>query len=98
MRALQLGSYSMWATLAGTPSLLRRKSTTRYLRLVPPPWWRAVIRPWVFRPALLRPLATRDFSGVERVSSSKDDTLPPRLPGVVGLYLRTAIANFPVSK
>src|SRR5947209_16008425 len=98
MRALRLGSYSMWATLAGTPSLLRRKSTTRYRRLVPPPWWRAVIRPCVFRPALLRPLATRDFSGVERVSSSKLDTLAPRLPGVVGLYLRTAIVYFPVSK
>src|SRR5438445_11550342 len=97
MRALRLGSYSMWAALGGPASLLRRKSTTRYRRLVPPPWWRAVIRPCVFRPALLRPLATRDFSGVDRVSSSKVDTLAPRLPGVVGSYLRTDIVHFPVS-
>src|SRR5512132_4402532 len=55
------------------------------------------MRPWVFRPALFRPFATRDFSGLDRVSSSKLDTLAPRLPGVVGLYLRTAIAYFPVS-
>src|SRR5436190_9335645 len=95
MRALRLGSYSMWATLAGTPSLLRRKSTTRYRRLVPPPWWRAVIRPCVFRPALFRPFATSDFSGVERVSSSNVETLAPRRPGVIGLYLRTAIRLLP---
>ncbi len=30
MRAFRFGSYSMVATLAGTPSLLRRKSTIRY--------------------------------------------------------------------
>ena len=33
------------ATLAGIPSLLRRKSMTRYLRLCAPPRWRAVLRP-----------------------------------------------------
>ena len=37
MRAVRLGSYSMCATFAGTPSLFRRKSTIRYRRLVPPP-------------------------------------------------------------
>src|SRR5688500_7159918 len=45
------------------------------------------------RPALLRPpLAgsgrTGDFSGAERVTSTKSATLEPRRPGVVGLYLR----------
>src|SRR3954466_5039001 len=71
----------MCATVAGTPSLFRRKSITRYRRLLPPPWWRVVIRPWTLRPALLRPLATSDFSGLLRVSSSKLDTLAPRRPG-----------------
>src|SRR4051812_26132876 len=47
----------------------------------------------VIRPVLLRPpvfgLGTRsDFSGVERVSSTKSATDEPRRPGVVGLYLR----------
>src|SRR5580765_3237982 len=98
MRALRLGSYSMCATFAGTPSLLRRKSTIRYRRLLPPPWWRAVIRPCTLRPAFLRPLTTSDFSGVARVISSNDETLPPRRPGVVGLYLRTAIYPNPPSK
>ena len=37
MWALRLGSYSIAATLAGTPSLRRLKSIFRYLRLAPPP-------------------------------------------------------------
>ncbi len=41
------------ATLAGTPSLLRRKSITRYRCLCPPPWWRVVMRPLALRPAFL---------------------------------------------
>ena len=45
MRQLRFGSYSMAATLAGTPSLMRRKSTMRYRCLWPPPLWRAVLRP-----------------------------------------------------
>src|ERR1700752_3818125 len=80
----------MCATFAGTPSLLRRKSITRNRRLVPPPWCRVVMRPWTFRPAFLRPFATSARSGFDRVISSNEDTLAPRRPGVVGLYLRTA--------
>ena len=58
-----------------------------------------MIRPWTLRPALLRPFASSDFSGVARVSSSNVDTLAPRRPGVVGLYLRTAMfPYFPLSK
>src|SRR3984957_4848582 len=89
MFAVRLGSYSMCATLALTPSLaLRRKSITRYARLWPPPLWRVVIRPCALRPP--RPCSgrTNDFSGVERVISAKSETLAPRRPGVVGLYLR----------
>src|SRR5919199_757997 len=37
MRAERLGSYSMVATRAGTPSLSRLKSMRRYRRLCPPP-------------------------------------------------------------
>ena len=56
------------------------------------------MRPCTLRPALLRPFVTSDFSGVERVISSKVETLAPRRPGVVGLYLRTAMSYFPLSK
>src|SRR5919206_673939 len=94
MRLVRFGSYSMCATLAGTPSLsARRKSITRYARLWPPPWWRAVTFPWTLRPP--RPCSgrTSDFSGWSRVTSAKSATLEPRRPGVVGLYLRIAIAD-----
>ena len=54
MRAVRFGSYSMCATLAGTPSLSTRlKSIRRYWRLWPPPWCRVVIRPWALRPPFL---------------------------------------------
>src|SRR5215469_6562166 len=89
MRAVRFGSYSMCATLAGTPSLsCRRKSISRYARLCPPPWCRAVTRPWTFRPPLLCSGRTSDFSGSLRVISEKSEPLAPRRPGVVGLYLR----------
>src|ERR687890_2336307 len=94
MREVRFGSYSMCATVAGTPSLsLRRKSISRYARLCPPPWWRAVTLPWTLRPP--RPCSgrTSDFSGWSRVTSAKSATLEPRRPGVVGLYLRIAIAD-----
>src|SRR5919107_2165809 len=89
MRDVRLGSYSMCATLAGTPSLsARRKSIRRYARLWPPPWWRAVTFPCTLRPPLECNGRTSDFSGVSRVISAKSETLDPRRPGVVGLYLR----------
>src|SRR5688572_32983465 len=84
----------MCATLAGTPSLsARRKSISRYARLCPPPWWRAVTLPWTLRPP--RPCSgrTSDFSGWSRVTSAKSATLEPRRPGVVGLYLRIAMGR-----
>src|SRR5579875_394086 len=89
MRAVRFGSYSMCATFAGTPSLsARRKSITRYARLWPPPWCRAVTRPCTFRPPLPCSGRTSDFSGSLRVISEKSEPLAPRRPGVVGLYLR----------
>src|SRR3984885_2035717 len=82
----------MCATLAGTPSLsARRKSISRYARLCPPPWCRVVLRPWTFRPPWPCSGRTRDFSGSLRVISEKSAPLAPRLPGVVGLYLRIPI-------
>src|SRR6478609_5985782 len=54
------------------------------------------------RPALLRPPVlvsgrTSDFSGVERVISTKSATDEPRRPGVVGLYLRIPMFVCPYS-
>src|SRR5690242_9901084 len=96
MRDVRLGSYSMCATLAGMPSLsFRRKSIRRYARLWPPPWWRAVTLPWALRPPLFVSGRSSDFSGVDRVISAKSETLEPRRPGVVGLYLRIAIVYNP---
>src|SRR5690348_8146974 len=86
----------MCATLAGTPSLSTRlKSISRYCRLWPPPWCRAVIRPWTLRPPFLGSGTSRDFSGVVRVISAKSATLEPRRPGVVGLYLRMPMLSLP---
>src|SRR3954447_13462751 len=89
----------MCATVAGTPSLsLRRKSISRYARLWPPPWCRVVTLPWTLRPPLECSGRTSDFSGVERVISAKSDTLEPRRPGVVGLYLRIPILVSPSAR
>src|SRR5215203_4653795 len=96
IRAVRFGSYSMCATLAGTPSLsYRLKSTSRYACLCPPPMCRVVIRPLLLRPPVLGLGTTSDFSGVDRVTSAKSATEAPRRPGVVGLYLRIAIALVP---
>src|SRR5919202_6353857 len=61
---------------------------TRYARLWPPPWCRVVTRPALLRPPLLVSGRTSDFSGSDRVISTKSATDEPRRPGVVGLYLR----------
>src|SRR2546423_3090899 len=85
MRAERLGSYSMVATRAGTPSLSRLKSMRRYRRLCPPPRWRVVMRPWLLRPAF--DLRGRR-SGLYRsggVAAAKAPTDKPRPPGGGGL-------------
>src|SRR4051794_11705150 len=98
MRQLRFGSYSTAATLAGTPSLVRRKSTRRYWRLWPPPLCRAVLRPWLFRPPVALFGARRDFSGVVLVISAKSETVWNRRPGLVGLRLRSAIVPYPSNR
>src|SRR4051812_11277277 len=49
---------------------------------------RVVIRPVLLRPPVFGLGTSSDFSGVDRVSSTKSATDEPRRPGVVGLYLR----------
>src|SRR3954447_24606504 len=92
MCAERLGSYSMAATLAGTPSLRRLKSILRYRRLAPPPRWRAVLRPLLLRPPdFFRP-SVRLFSGSVLVITEKSAYVENRRPGLVGLGLRMGIA------
>src|SRR5438309_6265056 len=91
MYAERLGSYSMCATLAGTPSLRRLKSILRYSRLAPPPRWRAVLRPRALRPPDFLSPSVSDFSGSERVISAKSGYVTNRRPGDVGLGLRIGI-------
>src|SRR5919197_6051326 len=90
MYAERLGSYSIAATFAGTPSLRRLKSTLRYRRLAPPPRWRLVIRPCVLRPPERCLPSTRAFSGSERVTSSRVSQVANRRAGEVGFCLRIA--------
>src|SRR5436305_3145692 len=95
MYAERFGSYSICATLAGTPSLRRLKSIFRYRRLAPPPRCREVLRPRALRPPdLLRP-SVRDFSGSDRVISAKSGYVTKRRPGEVGLGFRIGITQLP---
>src|SRR4051812_21785322 len=54
-----------------------------------------VTRPVELRPPVLCSGRTSDFSGVERVISTKSATEAPRRPGVVGLYLRIPMGSVP---
>src|SRR5436305_9065075 len=93
MYAERLGSYSMCATFAGTPSLRRLKSILRYRRLAPPPRWRAVLRPFTLRPPdFLRP-SVSDFSGSLRVTSAKSGYVTNLRPGEVGLGFLIGISR-----
>src|SRR3954451_13298950 len=93
MYADRLGSYSIAATRAGTPSLVRLKSTLRYRRLAPPPRWRDVLRPSALRPPdFLRP-STRVRSGSVFVISWKSGKVMNRRPGEVGFGLRMGMAQ-----
>src|ERR1700736_2467057 len=95
MYAERLGSYSIWATLAGTPSLRRLKSILRYNRLAPPPRWREVLRPLTLRPPDFFSPSVSDFSGSPRVISAKSGYVTNRRPGEVGFGLRIGITQPP---
>src|SRR5919204_5132831 len=95
MCALRFGSYSIAATFAGTPSLRRLKSITRYLRFAPPPRWRLVTRPRELRPPELDLPSTSFFSGCDRVTSERSIQVAKRRPGEVGFCFLIAIRSLP---
>src|SRR3954471_18476587 len=94
----RLGSYSIAATRAGTPSLVRLKSILRYRRLAPPPRCRAVLRPLALRPPDFVSPSTSDFSGAFFVTSAKSAYETNRRPGDVGLGLRIGMAYSSASR
>src|SRR5215210_1773411 len=91
MCAERFGSYSMAATLAGTPSLRRLKSILRYLRFAPPPRWREVTRPCLLRPPDFERPSVSAFSGSDFVTASCCSQVAKRRPGDVGLCFLIAI-------
>src|SRR5688500_14340091 len=93
MRHVRLGSYSIAATFAVTPSFVRLKSTFRYCCLWPPPGWRDVMRPWALRPPDFGLGASSDFAGRSLVTSPKSATVWNRRPGLVGLRVRIPMAT-----
>src|SRR5437588_1223225 len=97
MRQVRFGSYSIATTVAGTPSLRRLKSISRYIRLWPPPRNRLVMMPWLLRPPFFLARTKSDFSGFFFLSvrSEKSLTEPWRRPLEVGLYCRMPILVIP---
>src|SRR5574338_372256 len=83
MRAVRFGSYSMAATLAGTPSFSRRQSMMRYRRLWPPPTWRVVMWPCALRPPVRFIGRVSFFSGFALVISAKSETVLWRYVGLL---------------
>src|SRR5687768_3584377 len=78
----------MAATRAGMPGLSRLKSTSRSMRLCPPPRWRTVMRPAPLRPLVRVFGVSRLFSGVVLVISSYVRYVRYRRAGDVGLTVR----------
>ena len=95
MRAERLGSYSMVATLPGTPYFSRLKSIRRIFCLCPPPWWRIVRSPELRRPPVRLRVVTSGLCGVSVVRSSVASDVWNRSVGVIGLYVLIAIVVFP---
>src|SRR3954465_833982 len=94
MFAVRLGSYSTRSTFAGTPTLSRRKSITRYSRLWPPPLWRLVTWPWWLRPPVPEIFSVRLFSGRPLwVTSAKSLVERKRVPAVTGLNCLVGILH-----
>src|ERR1700739_1912991 len=92
MLALRLGSYSIASTLAGTPSLSRRKSILRYCFLWPPPRCHTEISPWLLRPPERFFGSSRLFSGVCFVIWLLSSTVMNRRDAVYGLKLLSPIS------
>src|ERR1700752_2451342 len=92
MLELRFGSYSMAATLAGTPSLSRRKSTTRYCFLWPPPRCQTTTSPRLLRPPERFFGSSRAFSGSCLVIWLLSKTVINRRDAGYGLKLFSPIA------
>src|SRR6266403_2979444 len=92
MFELRLGSYSMAATFAGTPTLSRRKSTWRYCFLWPPPRCQITISPWLLRPPERFFGSSSAFSGSCLVMWLLSTTVMNRRDAVYGLKLFSPIA------
>src|SRR5882724_11785721 len=92
MLELRLGSYSMAATFAGTPTLSRRKSTWRYCFLCPPPRCQITISPWLLRPPERFFGSSSAFSGSCLVMWLLSTTVMNRRDAVYGLKLFSPIA------
>ena len=85
MRAERFGSYSIEATVAGTPNLSRLKSMTRSLRLCPPPRCQMVWSPTLRRPLVRCFGSVNDLYGRSVVRSSLTVLVMKRRVGVTGL-------------
>src|SRR5258708_34378056 len=92
MLELRLGSYSIAATFAGTPTLSRRKSTLRYCFLCPPPRCQITISPWLLRPPERFFGSSSAFSGSCLVMWLFSTTVMNRRDAVYGLKLFSPIA------
>src|SRR5947207_1290091 len=87
MRAERFGSYSIEATVAGTPALSRLKSIVRILRLCPPPRCQLVISPELRRPPVRCLILVSALCGRSVVISSLTSVVLKRSDGVSGLYV-----------
>src|SRR5215471_2985710 len=94
MREERFGSYSIVATLPGTPYLLRLKSIKRSFCLWPPPWWRMVRSPELRRPPVRCLISSSGLYGLSVVMSSFTSVLLNRSDGVIGLYVLIGIVFF----
>src|SRR5579863_10719726 len=91
MRAERFGSYSIVATLPGTPNLSRLKSMRRIFCLCPPPWCRIVRSPELRRPPVRLRVVSSGLCGLSVVRSSFTCVVLKRRVGVIGLYVLIAI-------
>src|ERR1700719_1515496 len=82
----------MAATLAGMPTLSRRKSTLRYCFLCPPPRCQTTISPWLLRPPERFFGSSKAFSGSCLVMWLLSRTVINRRDAVYGLKLFSPIA------
>src|SRR5271168_341938 len=91
MREERLGSYSIEATLPGTPNLSRLKSIRRSFCLWPPPWCLMVKSPELRRPPVRCFTASSGLCGRLVVISSFTRVVWKRSVGVIGLYVLIGI-------